>query len=225
MTGLPGSSHDGKPYYLMIQGGPGFYHVGIMSRYEQFASCFGNKQEDQPHFIYFDPLGCGESDSPADKDSEYTVDNFTEIAASLIEAIKQELKLSNVDLRVFGESFGGMVAMNLPTIRPNWTLDDSSIRLKQIVSSVGLSAPLDEKEILAFIKKHYQNDPNYHEICASISKLLHAEIADREDYIRHIAITLAPLYSDQNARLFSSPLGRFVKSYPMLTGAMLESCV
>lgn len=221
VTGEAGSANDGQPFFLMIQGGPGFDHYAVFSGHAIYARYFKGIQ---PHFIYFDPLGTGNSDQPQDKKSEYTVNNFTEITAKLIEAIKSELNIKQLDLRIYGRSFGSVIAMTLPSLRPEWTTESSSIQLRQIVSSSGPSKSSNVTDIMQFVEKHYNTDSNYDNIRRSVLKLLFGEIKDKEDYIRNIALTLAPLYSDKNATKLNNPLEKkLVVSHPMKTLALLHT--
>lgn len=216
VTGAPGSAKDGQPFFFMIQGGPGFDHKATIAKHDTFAGHFSDEAAKQPHFIYYDPLGCGQSDQPQDEAAEYTMHNFIEIVATLVEKVKEELGLEKMDLRLYGRSFGSLVAMNLPLQRPQWAEEDSPIRLTQVFSDSGPNGHKERDESLAFLEKHYKDDPDYPVLLASAEKLFAGEIQDQEDYIKNIALALAPLYSDHLAEQAHSFLGQLLKSHPMI---------
>lgn len=218
VTGAPGSANNGQPYFLMIQGGPGFSHESIFAKHETYANIFKGDPVHQPHFIYYDPPGMGASSTPQtdeEKEKTYTVAHFTEVAAQLIEAIQKELCIDQVDLRVYGRSFGSVPAMMLPTARKQWTQPQSPVRVNQIMTSSGVGVEPNEMAALAFIEAHFRHYPNQEGIRNSIRKLFRGEIKSKADYIKHIALTLAPLYSDKMMHLANSFLGSILMTFPM----------
>jgi proline-specific peptidase len=80
---------------LCLHGGPGFTHY-YLEPLEALA--------DQRQVIFYDQLGCGRSDRPADG-ALWTVDRFVE---ELVQ-VRDALGLSK--LHLFGSSWGGMLAM------------------------------------------------------------------------------------------------------------------
>ena len=85
----------GLPPLLCLHGGPGFTH-NYLEAMEAFAS--------HREVIFYDQLGCGHSDRPADL-SLWTVDRFVE------ELSQVRAALGLTDLHLFGSSWGGMLAM------------------------------------------------------------------------------------------------------------------
>lgn len=88
---------DGKIKILLLHGGPGFTH-DYMECFEDFLPKEGIE------FYYYDQLGAGNSDSPADT-SLWNLPRFIEE----VEQVRKGLGLENFYL--FGHSWGGMLAM------------------------------------------------------------------------------------------------------------------
>jgi proline-specific peptidase len=80
---------------LCLHGGPGFTHY-YLEPLEALA--------DRREVIFYDQLGCGNSDRP-DDESLWTVDRFVEELAQVRAA------LGLAELHLFGSSWGGMLAM------------------------------------------------------------------------------------------------------------------
>ncbi|MGQ3888032.1 hypothetical protein ACQUW5_03235 [Legionella sp. CNM-1927-20] len=200
-------------YLLCISGGPGF---GLIST-DLFTRNLERQAKAQhvslPNIILFDPLGCDKSDRAKDIVREYSMYNFTEIAAKVVEAVKEELcPHQAMNLRVYGGSFGSMTAMDIPAHRPQWLTDDTSIHLRQIISLVGPNGA-GEKEYSRKYLERFKQHPNYDAIKLALDKLLHGKIEDKDDYIQNIVVNLAPLYSEENEKLLNSNLGRLIKNY------------
>ena len=226
VTGNKGSEKDGNPFLLEIPGGPGF---GVSEFYDQEVEktlqLFTKNNIANPHIIIFDPLGCGKSDKAVDPDQEYTVENFTDITACIVEAVKAELQLENMNLFVQGGSFGGLVALALPSQRPQWANADSAIRLWQITSIVNVNGKENREKIMADLERSYGNNPNYAKIKEAMRKLLWGELIDQDDFIQEVIFNLAPLYADKNKAILDSFMGRFTQTFPhvALTVAKLGS--
>jgi proline-specific peptidase len=86
---------EGGPPLLCLHGGPGFTHH-YLDAMEALA--------DRRQVVFYDQLGCGNSDRPDDV-SLWTVDRFVEELAQ----VRAALGLG--DLHLFGSSWGGMLAM------------------------------------------------------------------------------------------------------------------
>jgi proline iminopeptidase len=84
-----------KPPLLLLHGGPGMGHDYLLP-----LSALAQDRE----VIFYDQLGCGRSDQPADP-SLYTIEQF----AWRIDALRAALKLDHVVL--YGHSFGGLLAL------------------------------------------------------------------------------------------------------------------
>ncbi|SDI24110.1 proline iminopeptidase-family hydrolase [Mucilaginibacter gossypii] len=88
---------DGKIKVLLLHGGPGFSH-DYMECFEDFLPKEGIE------FYYYDQLGCGNSDAPADT-SLWNIPRYVEE----VEEVRKGLGLDN--FYILGHSWGGMLAM------------------------------------------------------------------------------------------------------------------
>jgi proline-specific peptidase len=95
---------EGKLPVLLLHGGPGATHDYLESL-EALA-------ETGRRAIFYDQLGCGQSDLPEDP-SLYTVELFVEEVGT----VRRELGLDRIHL--FGNSWGGMLAMEYALTQPS----------------------------------------------------------------------------------------------------------
>lgn len=107
------------PTLLMLHGGPGYDHSTLRPHFDRFADAF--------QVIYIDHRGCGRS--PADL-ATCTLDQWADDIASFCATLGIERPV------VFGQSFGGMVAMHYGTRYP-----DGAAKL--ILSSTAAKFDLD----------------------------------------------------------------------------------
>lgn len=84
---------------LLITGGPGATHEYA----EAFDSFF---PQEEIEYIYYDQLGCGNSDNPRDT-ALYDLNRSVEE----VEQVRKALNLTNENFYVWGHSWGGVVAM------------------------------------------------------------------------------------------------------------------
>ena len=84
---------------LLLHGGPGFTH----EQYESFDGYFPNESIE---YIYYDQLGSYYSDQP-DDNSLWTIERFVEE----VEQVRNALKLDKDNFYLFGQSWGGILAM------------------------------------------------------------------------------------------------------------------
>src|SRR5277367_2227904 len=92
---------DGKIKVLLLHGGPGFSH--------DYFECFEDfLPKEGIEFYYYDQLGCGNSDIPADT-SLWNLPRYVEE----VEQVRKGLGLENFYL--LGHSWGGMLAMEYLT--------------------------------------------------------------------------------------------------------------
>lgn len=195
VTGEIGSANDGQPYVIAITGGPGFGHQSTEAYIKPLITLATKNKKKLPHFIFFDHLGCGESDKASNPNVEYTVDHFTDIAAKLVEAIKNKLNLPKMDLYVEGGSFGSLVAMNFPAQRKAWLDESSDIQLKQVTVRVMPNGTGEADYTLKFLKDNYGDHPNYQKLLAAQKKLLTGGFKNRIDYMQNFVLPIASLYS------------------------------
>ncbi|MEX0636830.1 MAG: proline iminopeptidase-family hydrolase, partial [Ferruginibacter sp.] len=84
---------------LLLNGGPGATH--------EYFECFENFfPKEGIEFIYYDQLGCGNSDDPKDT-SMWNLDRYVEE----VEQVRQALGLNNDNFYLLGHSWGGILAM------------------------------------------------------------------------------------------------------------------
>jgi pimeloyl-ACP methyl ester carboxylesterase len=209
VTGAPGSANDGAPFILEINGGPG---QGMSSKTSDY---FSHDQNGAAafHWILFDSLGCGESDAADHPDTEYTVDHFTEIAASVVEGVAKQLQLKQINLRVVGGSFGGLIALNMPSIRPQWTNPKSPIRLQAIFPFM---APLGMKDCMSkeFLLTHYANDPRLPDYEYALNRILAGDVKDRNDFISNVIARISFIYGKAYDTLFFKTCLAILKKFP-----------
>lgn len=91
-----------KPTLLMLHGGPGYDHSTLRPHFDRFADTY--------QVIYIDHRGCGRS--PADH-ATCTLDQWADDIATFCATLGIEKPM------VFGQSFGGMVAMHYAARYPD----------------------------------------------------------------------------------------------------------
>ena len=215
VTGEPNSAHDNQPYVLVISGGPGFGHELTEAYIKRLLSIAEKEKDILPHFIFFDHLGCGKSDKALDPDKEYTVDNFTDLAAGLVEVIKDKFNLSHVNLFVEGGSFGSLVAMNFPARKPKWLDPNSDIILKQITSKVGPQGSGTADYAFRFLQENYSKHPNYENIVKAQRKLFSGKMQSQADYVQNFVLPMASLYvKDVSQSSFNTMLKQVITYFP-----------
>lgn len=88
-----------KVKILLLNGGPGGTH--------EYFQCFENfLPKEGIEFIYYDQLGCGNSDNPDDT-AYWDLNRFVEE----VEQVRKALKLDNSNFYLLGHSWGGILAM------------------------------------------------------------------------------------------------------------------
>ena len=91
-----GPENSSKAPLLVLHGGPGSAHNYLLS--------LAKLAEYDRQVIFYDQLGCGESDK-SDDNSLWTINNFVEE----LQTVRKELKLAKIHL--LGHSWGGMLAI------------------------------------------------------------------------------------------------------------------
>ena len=88
-----------KVKVLLLNGGPGATH--------EYFECFENfLPAEGIEFIYYDQLGCGNSDNPNDT-AMWDLARYVEE----VEQVRKALKLDNTNFYLLGHSWGGILAM------------------------------------------------------------------------------------------------------------------
>lgn len=197
-----------RPYVLMINGGPGFKHTAIKNVGDNIKAS-NAKQELTPfNYIYFDALSCGASDKAINPEKEYTMENFAEIAAQVVEALQHALSLKEIDLRIIGVSFGGINSLAIPLVRPTWVTEKTStIHLNQIISVVPLRNHEMTLHAMDYVRLHYQNDPALEEKVAAVEKIVTGNIANMQEFQQAWWI-VGGLYSQKTEQEQNSFLGK-----------------
>lgn len=84
---------------LLLNGGPGATH--------EYFECFENfLPAEGIEFIYYDQLGCGNSDNPKDT-AMWDLERYVEE----VEQVRKALNLDNTNFYLLGHSWGGILAM------------------------------------------------------------------------------------------------------------------
>ncbi|MEX0367973.1 MAG: alpha/beta fold hydrolase, partial [Ruegeria sp.] len=109
-----------RPTLLVLHGGPGYDHSTLRPYFDRFADAY--------QVVYLDHRGCGQSEAPQDS---WHLDQWADDVADLCKALGIKRPL------VFGQSFGGMVAMHYAARHPTHPA-------KLILSSTAARFLLDE---------------------------------------------------------------------------------
>lgn len=210
----PTATVEHRPFLLCVQGGPGFSSMSVEMSMKAFAQDVEEVHGEMPNLIFYDPVGCGASDKAKDIAAEYTMANYTEQAAKVVEAVKAKLiPNQTMDLRASGGSFGALTVMDLPMHRPQWLEENSDIRLRLILSNVGPDGAGTKDHAKRFLDANFKDHPDYQQIRTALYKLLDGKIVDQDDYLRFV-FNLAPLYSDALANIKNSFIGKLLMKYP-----------
>jgi len=147
-----------KVKILLLNGGPGGTH--------EYFQCFENfLPQEGIEFIYYDQLGCGNSDNPDDT-AYWDLDRFVEE----VEQVRKALKLDNSNFYLLGHSWGGILAMqyalkyqdnlkglivsNMMSSCPDYDKYAENVLAKQF-------DPVVLDSVMAMEKRGDFNNPNY----------------------------------------------------------------
>jgi len=215
-------SPENQPFLLCIQGGPGFSSMSVENAVTDIAKRAKKAKIPMPNLIFFDPVGCGQSDKAEDIEAEYSLDNYSDIAAQVVEHVKQKFSPNKtMDLRIFGGSFGGVAVMHLPLHCPQWLDEGSDIRLRQIIAYVAPNGAGCREYTRNFVDTNFKNHPEYQEIKFNLDKLLEGNIQNQQEYLRFV-FGLAPLYSDKMAKIKNGFVGRMLMNHTQGTIGVLK---
>ena len=154
---------DGKLPLLCLHGGPGATH--------DYLEPLEAVSETGRRVVFYDQLGCGKSDLPDDP-SLYTVELFVDE----VDVVRTELGLEHV--HIFGNSWGGMLAMEYALTQPagleSLVLASSPASIPQWVEETGkLRAELPQ-DVQDTLSRHEEagttGDPEYEEACVVFYK-------------------------------------------------------
>ena len=168
---------DGKLPLLCLHGGPGGTHDYLESL-EAMA-------ETGRRVVFYDQIGCGKSDLPDDP-SLWKVETFVDELG----VVRERLGLDR--LHVFGNSWGGMLAMEYALTQPegvaSMIVASSPSSIPQWVAEANrLRADLPE-DVQQTLKKHEDagttSDPEYDEACQVFYKRHVCRLPEWPDYVR-----------------------------------------
>jgi proline-specific peptidase len=149
---------------VLLHGGPGGTH-DYLEPLERLAEAGGRR------VVFYDQIGCGKSDLPED-DSLWVVETFVEE----LDMIRRELGLDRIHL--FGNSWGGMLAMEYALTRPrgleSLILASSPASIPQWVEETGKLRGKLPPEVQAVLDRHEAagttDDPEYEEAATEFYK-------------------------------------------------------
>jgi proline-specific peptidase len=119
----------GSRALLCLHGGPGVPSPSLES--------LADLASDDLRVVFYDQLGCGESEAPDDP-SLWTMDRFVRE----VEQVRSALDLGRIDL--FGHSFGGLLAQQ-------WAVDHPGDLRTLILASTTCSIPLLREQFLLLL--------------------------------------------------------------------------
>lgn len=148
----------GKLPVVCLHGGPGATHW-YLEPLEGIAAA-GRRA------VFYDQLGCGASSQPHDP-SLWTVELYVEE----VDAVREALGLER--LHLFGNSWGGMLAMEVALNRPAWlaslVIASSPASMAQWVEETGKLRALLPEDVQATLARHElagtTDAPEYEEAC------------------------------------------------------------
>jgi L-proline amide hydrolase len=154
---------EGKLPVVLLHGGPGATH-DYLEPLELLADT-GRR------VVFYDQLGCGKSDLPED-DLLWVVETFVEE----LDVVRRELGLDRIHL--FGNSWGGMLAMEYALTRPrgleSLILASSPASIPQWVEETGKLRAKLPSDVQAVLDRHEAagttDDPEYEEAATEFYK-------------------------------------------------------
>ena len=154
---------EGKLPVVLLHGGPGATH-DYLEPLELLADT-GRR------VVFYDQLGCGKSDLP-ENDLLWVVETFVEE----LDVVRRELGLDRIHL--FGNSWGGMLAMEYALTRPrgleSLILASSPASIPQWVEETGKLRAKLPSDVQAVLDRHEAagttDDPEYEEAATEFYK-------------------------------------------------------
>jgi L-proline amide hydrolase len=165
----------GKHPVLLLHGGPGATH--------DYLESLEALTETGRRVVLYDQLGCGRSDR-ADA-SQWTVETYVEEVGAVREALGLET------IHLFGNSWGGMLAMEYALTQPaglaSLMLASSPSSIPQWVEETGRLRRALPDEVQAVLDRHEAagttSDPEYEEAC-DVFYRRHVCRVDYPDYVQ-----------------------------------------
>ena len=215
VTGAPGSEHDGQPFVLVIPS------LG-QSRLRIWPRIFEESHQEgdvTPHFIEFDFPGCGDSETAENPATQYSIQYFTQVAAAVVEAMAEKLALKKMNLQIC--SYGSPIAINIPMLKPEWTDNDSPIRLQTIFSNTNING-MNNTLSPEFLRANYPTDPDLQNYIAALARIHEGNIRDRDDFLQNVLGPLSRVWSDRYNKIPFRLLLRFGYQFPNAATAILK---
>ena len=186
-----GSTAEGQLPVLCLHGGPGAAH-------DYLEPLFGLAQTGRRTVLY-DQVGCGKSATPP-----HALDWTVELFVEEVDAVRDALGLERV--HVFGNSWGGMLAMEYALTQPaglaSLVLASSPASIPQWVEETGkLSAQLPQ-DVQDTLSRHEEagtiHDPEYVEACMVFYERHVCRVVPFPDYVNRSFDQIGEVYETMN---------------------------
>jgi L-proline amide hydrolase len=186
-----GSTADGKLPVLCLHGGPGAAH-------DYLEPLFGLAQTGRRTVLY-DQVGCGKSATPPEA-LDWTVELFVEE----VDAVRGALGLERV--HVFGNSWGGMLAMEYALTQPDGlaslVLASSPASIPQWVEETGKLRARLPQDVQDTLTRHEEagtiHDPEYAEACMVFYERHVCRVVPFPDYVNRSFDQIGEVYETMN---------------------------
>jgi proline-specific peptidase len=186
-----GSTADGKLPVLCLHGGPGAAH-------DYLEPLFGLAQTGRRTVLY-DQVGCGKSATPPEA-LDWTVELFVEE----VDAVRGALGLERV--HVFGNSWGGMLAMEYALTQPDGLasliLASSPASIPQWVEETGKLRARLPQDVQDTLTRHEEagtiHDPEYAEACMVFYERHVCRVVPFPDYVNRSFDQIGEVYETMN---------------------------
>jgi proline-specific peptidase len=171
-----GGEEPGRLPVLLLHGGPGATH--------DYLESLEALVETGRRAIFYDQLGCGRSDLPDDP-SLYTVELFVDE----VDVVRSELGLDRIHL--FGNSWGGMLAMEYAVTQPDGlaslVLASSPASIPQWVAETGRLRSLLPEDVQETLDRHESagttDSQEYEDACLVFYKRHVCRLDEWPDYV------------------------------------------
>jgi L-proline amide hydrolase len=186
-----GATEDGKLPVLCLHGGPGASH-------DYLEPLFGLAETGRRTVLY-DQVGCGKSATPPQA-LDWTVELFVEE----VDAVRDALGLERV--HVFGNSWGGMLAMEYALTQPDGlaslVLASSPSSIPQWVEETGRLRAQLPQDVQDTLTRHEEagtiHDPEYVAACMVFYERHVCRVVPFPDYVNRSFDQIGEVYETMN---------------------------
>jgi proline-specific peptidase len=186
-----GATEDGRLPVLCLHGGPGAAH-------DYLEPLFGLAQTGRRTVLY-DQVGCGKSGTPPQA-LEWAVELFVEE----VDAVRDALGLERV--HVFGNSWGGMLAMEYALTQPDGlaslVLASSPASIPQWVEETGKLRAQLPQDVQDTLTRHEEagtiHDPEYVAACMVFYERHVCRVVPFPDYVNRSFDQIGEVYETMN---------------------------